>query len=839
MSGVSGNQDADIDIGQLMSAVWERRLRILATTILAGGIAFVIVGSMKPDYKAETRLLIETRETSVAGRETQMGSDPLLDQYNIVSQAQIIQSTDLIKQVIQDMKLNELKEFDPDAHSLLPNPLVALGMKSNPMDIASEDRVLKTFKEKLQVYPVEGSRVIAIEFSSHDPALAAAIPNKMAEVYLSMQSGAKLDNHTETTRWLEPEIESLRVKVQEAEKKVADYRSSAGLFRSSDNTSFSERQLNDVSTELARVRTERATAEARAENVRRALNTGAGYDSLADVMASPMIQRLKETEANLQAQIADLQISLMDGHPRLKGLRAQLAGIRQQIQTETRKILSAAESEAQVARLREDQLNAQMTNMKADSARAGEEEVGLRALEREAASQRQLLESYLARYREAASRADRVSTPADARVVSTALEPSEPYFPKVLPITIVVALAALILQMLGIIITALFSGRGLRPSTVDVQQRVDTPVVTRATAESGSKIKPVTSGELHESAVEAPVKEKNKLRLPFLKEKLAGEGASRIAVTGADIRDRLMKIRSPKAEEVVVLDPVNSAAAGDDEPPLVSQRVPFGVAPTKPVQDGVVSSVELNDTAAESKPEAAVQPVPDDKFVQAEQVTVVAEEAAEPILAGQALQPEKLGGLSLETVRDLFARSGVPLAIAVSPTGDDGSTATVLLAREMAELGRSVVVIDMTGSACPSRLMNGNATLPGITDLLCGLIAFGDAIHPDRLSDAHIIPQGAADAVKAMRGADRLTMIFDALAGAYDIVLVECGQADPRSLSRLSQQGDAQVLISLGDAAPDVVEEQLAIFRNAGYANVLAMTTDLSGKPRRSGRHAA
>ncbi|MFD1743975.1 exopolysaccharide transport family protein [Rhizobium helianthi] len=841
MSGVTGNQDADIDLGQLMSAVWERRLRILATTILAGGIAFVIAGSMKPDYKAETRLLIETRENSVAGRETQNGADPLLDQYNIVSQAQIIQSADLIKQVIQDMKLNELKEFDPDAHSLLPNPLVALGMKSNPMDLASEERVLKSFKEKLQVYPVEGSRVIAIEFSSHDPALAAAVPNKMADVYLTMQSGAKLDNHTETTRWLEPEIESLRVKVQEAEKKVADYRSSAGLFRSSDNTSFSERQLNDVSTELARVRTERATAEARAENVRRALNAGSGYDTLADVMASPMIQRLKETEANLQAQIADLQISLMEAHPRLKGLRAQLAGIRQQIQTETRKILAAAESEAQVARLREDQLNAQMNKMKADSARAGEEEVGLRALEREAAAQRQLLESYLARYREAASRADRVSTPADARIVSTAMEPSEPYFPKVLPITIVVSLAVLVLQTLGIIIVALFSGRGLRPSGVLGYEQPQTIPVRSSAASTMPESRSVLADQ-EEAGTQPLVQSKNRTRLSLLKDKRDDEGGSRIAITGADIRDRLAKLRLPKSEENTPVKPLTSETAEQDDLPLVSQRGPFGMAHAKPVDAATSAPEAVNAEADEPetvRPAESQESDVAEKAAKAEQALASASANEEASSSDVHVEPEQLGGLSLEMVRDLFARSGVPLAITVSPTGDEGSTATVLLAREMAELGRSVAVIDMTGSACPSRLMCGNAQLPGITDLLCGTTAFGESIHPDRLSDAHIIPQGAADAVKAMRSADRLTMIFDALASAYDIVLVECGQADPRSLARLSQQNDAQILISLGDAQEETVAEQLAIYRAAGYPNVIAMTTDLSGKPRDTGRHAA
>src|SRR5690606_6090939 len=134
-------------------------------------------------------------------------------------------------------------------------------------------------------------------------------------------------------------------------------------------------------------------SEARAENVRAALKAGRSSDTISDVVSSQVIQRLKEAETNLQTQISDQSTSLLEGHPRLKGLRAQLAQIRQQISSETQKVLASLDSEANVSRLREQQLMTQLNALKADSARAGEEEVGLRALEREATAQRQLLET--------------------------------------------------------------------------------------------------------------------------------------------------------------------------------------------------------------------------------------------------------------------------------------------------------------------------------------------------------------------------------------------------------------------------------------------------------------
>jgi hypothetical protein len=120
-----------------------------------------------------------------------------------------------------------------------------------------------------------------------------------------------------------------------------------------------------------------------------------------------------------------------------------------------------------------------------------------------------------------------------------------------------------------------------------------------------------------------------------------------------------------------------------------------------------------------------------------------------------------------------------------------------MLARAIAESGRTVILVDLTGSACPTRLMAEHDRLAGITDLLCGETAFGDAIHRDRLSDAHIVPQGVSDPARAMRAADRLTMIIDALSDAYDLVLIECGPADTTSLGRLVRGESAEVILSV------------------------------------------
>ncbi|WP_276118607.1 GumC family protein [Pararhizobium qamdonense] len=731
MPGVNdGHQDVDIDLGGLFRAIWRRRGRVLLATVAFGGLAFIGASLMSPEYQGEARLLIESRQAEFSGAnqaQPQTG-DSQFDESGISSQVQVLRSADLIKQVARDMKLYELPEFDPTTNpSAISDVLVMLGIKKNPLDLPPEERVLKEFQKKLQVYQVEKSRVIAMQFTSEDPKLAAAIPNAMAKVFLSLQSGAKLDSNSEASRWLEPEIANLREKVRDAEAKVADYRSSSDLLLTGETGgTFATKQLNDISTELARVRGERANAEARAENVRTALASGRAVDTLNDVVASPMIQRLKETESNIQGQIADLSTTLLDGHPRLKGLKSQLQGIRTQIISETRKILGSLENEANVSQLRERQLMAQLNTLKANSAKAGEDEVGLRALEREATAQRQLLETYLARYREATSRSGENAAPADARVISQAVEPTEVSFPKVLPITIVAGFAAFLVSCVIIMLSELFSGRALRP----VGRRED------------------------------------------------------------EVFD----------EEPVEFQPVQPVAE-----PLI-RPVPVEAAPA-------VARAPVMAAPIESKPEP---------------------EPAEPEFDA----PEE-DDFSIASVADHLSADDVRVAISVSPAGDEGSVNAVALARLVSEEGRKIVLIDLTGSACPTRLMTETADLAGITNLLAGEVPFTETIHADRLSDAHIIPQGDADPVLAMRGIERLQMIIDALANAYDTVLIECGPADAGAISRVTRARDTKIIISAPSVANEEIIELITGFGEAGFGEIVLMTGTGYPQPGNSGRRAA
>ncbi|MEJ2379450.1 MAG: hypothetical protein P8Y71_30045 [Pseudolabrys sp.] len=92
------------------------------------------------------------------------------------------------------------------------------------------------------------------------------------------------------------------------------------------------------------------------------------------------------------------------------------------------------------------------------ASQSNQQDVELRALEREAKTDRQLLESYLAKYREASARDSINAAPPDARIISRATPAIKPAYPKKLATVLIAAFAAFALQsgfvVTGVLLTA-------------------------------------------------------------------------------------------------------------------------------------------------------------------------------------------------------------------------------------------------------------------------------------------------------------------------------------------------------------------------------------------------
>ncbi|HVV95370.1 MAG TPA: Wzz/FepE/Etk N-terminal domain-containing protein [Hyphomicrobiales bacterium] len=731
----------EIDLGALGRALWRKRWRVVVPTVVVALLAIFIVARMTPEYRSEARVLIENSENVYTSpgiaNPGVTRTDRAVDDQEMASQVQLVLSRDLAVKVIGKLKLGTLTEFDPLAHgmSLPTRILVLFGLRRDPRRMSAEERVLAHYYDNLDVFQVGHSNVISIDFESKDSELAARVANGIAEGFLALQQSAKQSSTRSASTWLGGEIDHLRARVADAEKKAADFRSKSDLFIGSNNAPLSQQQLGELNSELARARGDEAVAAAKATQIRAAVASGSLAESL-DIANSELMRALVQQRALMGAAIARARLTYGPQHPELREMNAQLAGLDRQIRDEALKLAAAYEAEGKVAAGRVASLRKEIADQQVVAATAGQQDIELQALQRDAAAERNLLDQYLARYRDAVARESLAALPPDARVISQAVATSTPYFPKPVPIVVIATLAALMIA--AGVVTAGELMRRAAPAAEEGEAVAEAPIAT-----------PLPVRERAASAVTV--------------------AASPAAETPAE------PVKAPAADEIVAVPPVADTVAA------------FG---------------RLHEPAAGRRS------------------TPVDIEAADAAVVGQ---------LAAKLAAAPKGEDAMDILLVGASGGADAGDVGLSLARALAEAGRKVVVVDAGGQSAVLAAAAPKDDHAGLGELLGGGASFGQTIHRDAGSAAHLVPHGSGEVLKATAW-PRLETVLDALGLTYDFVLVVGPAVEgDAALARLAKRCRAAILVGVGSATAPATQAAYRRLVGEGLDDIVVLLTRPSG----------
>jgi polysaccharide biosynthesis transport protein len=441
---------ASINLLDVLKGVLRRKLFILGTTGLAFAAGLAFVKTATPTYMTDAQVLIENLSSPFDKTQVQddQRSDPVDDRV-VLSQVSVLKSQDLALRVIEQLKLQERPEFDrlkTRGVGPLKSILLSLGFGKDPRLMTPAQRALEHYYDGLTVYQVPLSSVIALEFSAQDAATAAEVLNTLTSQYVAETAEARSKPTSRARDWLGQQIADLRRKVEKSEAAVEKYRSDAGLLRGQ-NSTLSTQELSELNTQMTVAETTRTEAQERARSIRRMLDSSGTVDDSIDVLNSPIIQRLREQQVTSARKVAELSATYLNGHPKMIAARNDLRNVDKQIRAEALKIVGSLQEQSSIAAARQAALKAKLDDAKGLASAGNLDEVKLKALERESAADRSLLESLLLRYADASARQDISTQPGLARIIQQASVPSLPSFPKTGPIVLLLTLAGFILSL--------------------------------------------------------------------------------------------------------------------------------------------------------------------------------------------------------------------------------------------------------------------------------------------------------------------------------------------------------------------------------------------------------
>ena len=441
----SEDEDSDvIDIRGLFGTLWRGKYIIAICAFIAAVLAFLVVSQFQPIYKASAKVMFDIQKANVANLD-QVLIDQEFSQDTLQNQIEILRSTNLIERVVEDLKLDEIPEFNPSLQvesetfidrlrqtfSIPPeirDMLINIGVMSlpppapDPVEAARRERltVIENVQEGLSLAPVRGSRVIQVSFTSGNPQNSARIVNSMASQYIVDQLEAKLETTRSATAWLSTRVDDLKTRVETAEDAVEEARTRLSL-EAGQGLEITNQQLEALNAALAVTRSDALRVDALYTRLTDAVANNLDLGAIPEFRGSGLIQTYRATETDLLAQEVNLKATVPEGHPALTRLQARIADAQRNISEEADRIISATKIELDALNAQEATLVLDVRELENQALAQSANQVELRQLEREANASRALYENFLSRQQETNAQEDLQN--ADARVLSPAEPP--------------------------------------------------------------------------------------------------------------------------------------------------------------------------------------------------------------------------------------------------------------------------------------------------------------------------------------------------------------------------------------------------------------------------------
>ena len=267
-----------------------------------------------PIYQARASLEIQNlNEDFMNMREmnpTADGSGSYPPQYDLQTQAKILQSESVLERVIAKLHLEE-KLSQESGRGRLSAWRNALGLPEWRSDSPREE-VLRVVTKNLKVTTEPSTRLVEILYDSKDPQLAADFLNALTTEFIQQNLEARWKTSQLTGEWLTHQMEDVRIKLEKSEDDLQSYAHATGLLFTSEKVgtqmiegNVADDKLRQLQEELSKAHGERVTKQSVYELVSKA-----PAESLPEVLDDKTLEDYQVKLTDLRRQLAELSPAL-------------------------------------------------------------------------------------------------------------------------------------------------------------------------------------------------------------------------------------------------------------------------------------------------------------------------------------------------------------------------------------------------------------------------------------------------------------------------------------------------------------------------------------------------
>jgi succinoglycan biosynthesis transport protein ExoP len=449
-------EEREIHLRDYLKVILKKRWVILAIFLIAVTVGALKNFTTKPVYRGTATIQINIENPQIVDfKEIFTVNMWAMDYYQ--TQYRILESRNLAKRVVHDLKLWEHPGFLPQPQSPFQewksnlfgslskvrstaadlvfgrrNPSSGDSKKSSSdpsSEDPSEDERETPFVNQvlggLRIEPIKDSRLIKVHFDSYYPDLAGQVPNALAAAYIQHNLESRVNTTEQARDWLRKQLEEMKAKVEKADEALQEFGAKHDILSIDEKENITTKRLNELNDALAKAESERMDKEALYKQMKQ--DRGQALDTLPSILENKLIQDLKQNYAQLEAQYLRLSETFKPGYPEMIRIKNQMGAIQRRIYSEVNKYVAGIKNEYESALRKETLLRKAFEDQKTRAIEMQQKAIQYNILKREAETNKELYKSLLLRMKEISVSAGMNAS--NIQMVDKAEVPRGPYKP--------------------------------------------------------------------------------------------------------------------------------------------------------------------------------------------------------------------------------------------------------------------------------------------------------------------------------------------------------------------------------------------------------------------------
>jgi succinoglycan biosynthesis transport protein ExoP len=390
---------------QFLLIIFARRHLAAAIFVFVAATGTGITLLMPKTYTAFTSLVIDVKSDPIAGALLPSVGTPTY----MATQTEIISSERTAIGVVRLLRIDQ-------------NPqLVAQWKEATNGTTPLENYFARLLRSGMAVSPARGSNIITITYAGRDPKFATTVANAYAQAYTDLLIDLRVDPARQYSAWFDERLKKLRVDLEKAQAKLSAYQREKGIVASDERVDQEMQRLNSLTAQLATIQGERVDINSRQRS--------SGSELSPDVQQNPIVQSLKSELAKSEAKLSETSSTMGKNHPVRVQLEGQIAGLKEQLDKEMRRISGGAATATRTSAMKEVDLKQMIEDQKKQVLALRETRDEIHVLTKDVESAQRNYETVAQRMSQISLEAQSEQT--NVRVLSPAIEPTDPSRPNV------------------------------------------------------------------------------------------------------------------------------------------------------------------------------------------------------------------------------------------------------------------------------------------------------------------------------------------------------------------------------------------------------------------------